>query len=491
MKLKLLLFLGLFLTITSYGQYTTPNTGVNWTLDDIATESPETITISGAVYTLHQNLTIAENDSFQIDTDITLQMDEDIQVTVFGVFLIQPDTEALITATNPSAPYRGFRFEEHSEIDIQNAIFEYGGGLQVLTETFSLDSCVLRNNVSGVNSSAVVNFTRGIVTVTNNHFLNNLHPALASGANSSVSGNFTGNTIEYNNSQNSNRPQINMGPTRLDIPLVIANNIILGNRDYDMTGGIAVSNLIAAGNIYAIIEGNLIQDNRYGIAITGGNADVLIKNNIIEDNDSQGNPMAGGSGINLNSASQQIITLTGNEIRRNLWGITIQGTQNNSSINMGDDQDNPGENLFADNENEGGVYALYNNGPTTIMAKHNCWIEGVEITLEDAENVIFHQVDNSNFGEVIFDPIFCATSSTNDFEKNTFVIYPNPTKNTLFFDNTLSFKTIQIMDIQGKKVFEQTLSDANNEILFELPQGVYIAKFTNKNNTIVKKLVIK
>ncbi|MDX1782921.1 MAG: hypothetical protein R3361_02060, partial [Aequorivita vladivostokensis] len=54
----------LFLTFIAFAQdYTTPNTGVTWTLDDIAAASPTTITISGSDYTLLGNLTIAENDA--------------------------------------------------------------------------------------------------------------------------------------------------------------------------------------------------------------------------------------------------------------------------------------------------------------------------------------------------------------------------------------------------------------------------------------------
>lgn len=488
MKLKLPLFIALFFTtLLSYAQYATPGTGVNWTLDDITTETPETLTVAGSVYTLHQNLTVAATDTLRIDTDLILKMGDNIQITVFGTFSVDAD-EVLITAVDIEAPYRGFRFEEHSDINIQNATIEYGGGLQVLTETFTLNNCVLRNNVSGTSTSAVVGLFRGIVNITNNHFLNNRNPAVASGATNSVSGNIVGNIIEYNNYFNNNRPQINMGPTRSDAPMRIADNIVLGDRDFILAGGIAVSNLIGTGTILAEIENNFIKDNRYGIAITGPNATVLIKDNVIEDNDTQGLPMQGGSGINLNGPTGgQNVTLTGNEIRRNLWGITIIG---NNNINLGDDEGNPGGNVFADNGNEGEVYALYNNGQATVMAKHNCWIEGQEITLEDAESVISHQVDDASLGEVIFDPV-CTSMSTNDYAQNNFAFYPNPAKNIIFFDNSFSFETVQIIDVQGKKIFEKTLTGTTNEVSFDLPQGMYFVKFKNQNTQIVKKLLVR
>lgn len=490
MKFKITLFIGLFFTVLSYGQYTTPDTGVTWTLDDIATASPTTITVSGTVYTLNEDLIISETDTLQIDSDLTLEIEDEVQITVFGTFTVDSDN-VLITAVDSDAPYRGFRLEEFSEINIQNATIEYGGGFQVLTETFTLNNCVLQNNVSGVSTSAVVNLFRGIITITNNHFLNNLNPAVASGATNSVSGNIVGNIIEYNNSTNNNRPQINMGPTRTDAILRIADNTVLGDRDFIMAGGIAVSNLMGTGTILAEIENNIIKDNRYGITIAGPNATVLIKDNIIEDNDTQDDPMLGGSGINLLAPTGgQDITITGNEIRRNLWGITFQGPTN---ANLGDDEDNPGGNIFADNGNGGSVYAIsmVNNGSVTYMAKHNCWIEGEDITSADAESVIHHQVDDSDLGLVIFDPVYCATSSTADFDVNAFTFYPNPAQNTIYFDNAFGFETVHIMDIQGKKVVEKTLSETSNEVSFNLPQGMYFVKFESQNNQIVKKLVVR
>ena len=56
---------------------------------------------------------------------------------------------------------------------------------------------------------------------------------------------------------------------------------------------------------------------------------------------------------------------------------------------MGDGVGNPGGNIFADNGNNGEIYALYNNSSFPIMALHNCWIEGQLSTTDDVEDVIF------------------------------------------------------------------------------------------------------
>src|SRR5690606_8484187 len=187
-----------------------------------------------------------------------------------GSFFIDAD-DVLITAVDETAPYDGFRFEEGSDINIQNATIQFGGGLQVLTETFILNNCILQNNVSRVTTGATVTLSRWIPVITNNQFLFNANPAISSGANQNVSAIISDNYIEGNNQTNNNRPQINMGATRVNDTLKIIQNTIVGDRDNDQAGGIAVANLVG-GALRAIIEGNTVVNNRYGITIVGPNS---------------------------------------------------------------------------------------------------------------------------------------------------------------------------------------------------------------------------
>ena len=485
MKLITATLLFLLTATYAFAQYTTPNTGVDWTLDDIASASPSTVTISGNNYTLHEDLTVAVNDVLRIDNNLTLLIEQDVRVTVFGSFFIDAE-DVIITAVDQNLPYEGFRFEENSDIQLENAIIEYGGGLQVLTETFIMNNCTIQYHVSGVATGAAMTFSRGMPVITNSTFFNNDNPAMSSGANQSVSAYVFNNHIEGNNRTNNNRPQINFGGTRPSDTLKIIQNQIIGDRDLIMAGGIAVANL-AGGTVLAVIEGNVIKDNRYGITVVGPNSYAAIKNNVIEDNDTQGDPMLGGSGINLNAPTGgQTIDASENQIRRNLWGVTIQGDVN---ANFGDDINNPGGNAFSENGNNGEVFALYNNGPATIMAKHNCWIEGEEITLAEAEEVIFHQVDDPNLGEVIFDPV-CALASAEDFAFMNFYFYPNPAKEIIYFENAPDFDQLIIHDLNGKKLLQQPLVSGNNSVSFQLTQGIYFLTFENKWVKTVKKLIV-
>ncbi len=487
--------LSILFTICSFGilasqTYTTPNDGGTYTLDDIAALSPSTITVSGSDYTLLENLEVAENDNVLIDTDLTLSIDADLLITVFGTLSVNSN-EITITALDQNMPYAGFRFEQESSVDFSNTTIEYGGGLRVLTENFEIDNCTITNNVEGgATTGAVISLSRGTPQITNNTITFNELPAISSGANIEVSPYIFNNYIEGNNQLNSNRPQINLGITRPADTLKIIQNTIIGDRSLDMVGGIAIANFLGeAGNILARIDDNIIVDNRYGMTIVGPNSFAYVSNNIIEDNDTQGLPNLGGSGISLNSGSAGMeVIASGNEFRRNLWGITVIGE---ASINLGDDEDNPGENVFSENGNGGEIYALYNNTANTLQAKDNCWIEGQESDEQQVEDVIFHVVDDSTLGEVIFNPFLCAVLSIEDNTIESFSFYPNPTNNQINFNNRFSFTELNIYNVNGKLVSKKSLIEGENTVQTNLPSGVYFARFSNENSSTVEKLIIK
>ncbi len=475
--------------VFSFAQdYTTPNTGVTWTLNDIAAASPATITVSGTNYTLMGNLTVAENDTVIIDSELTLSINADLLVTVFGTFRIAAAGETVtITAVDQNAPYKGFRFEESSDIELQNVNIEYGGGLRVLTEAFSLLDCSLKNNVAGATTSAVVQLSRGNPEIIGNSFLFNYLPAIGSAANAQVSARIEDNYLEGNNQENSNRPQINLGVTKANDELLIKNNTIIGDPTLDMVGGIAVANFVG-GNIKAIIDGNTIRNNRYGITIIGPSDNVWITYNIIEDNDIQGDPMLGGSGISLNTSTARTEVLVfNNEIRRNLWGITVI---DQASIYLGL-SDVPGNNVFSDNGNGGEIYALYNNTPNPIYAGLNCWIEGQQSTAQQVEDVIFHRVDDPTLGEVIFDPFLCGVLGVADNTAENFSFYPNPVKKEINFNNIFSFEKAEIFGIQGELISSRNISEGQQTLQIDLPSGVYFVNFSNKTQKVTKKMIVE
>lgn len=485
-KFTLSFIVSFFISVIAVAQYISPNTGVILNLADIAAESPSTISVDGDEYTIYEDITISENDALIIDTDLTAFLDEDVLFTIFGSFSIEGE-EVLFTALDIEKPFAGFRYEQGSEIFLSNATFEYGGGMRVLTEDFHVEWCVFMDIVGGgATTSAVLQFSRGKPVIKHNLIGHNYLPAIGSAANTSVSAYIYDNMILDNNLDNTNRPQINMGTTYADVPLRIINNMIIGNESTDRVGGIAVANL-AGGNLYAEITGNTIAENRYGITVIGPNDSVVISGNIIEENNNETNPMQGGSGIALTSTGEETpIEIYDNQIRGNLWGITLY----NSRANLGDDENNPGGNVFSENGNGGEIYALYNNSSFDIMAKHNCWIEGHEATPEDVEGVIFHQVDDSDLGLVTFDPFECAALDVEEYAFEGFNFYPNPSNGVINFNNSHSFETITIYGVQGNLIEKKNISDGMNTIEHSLPSGIYFIKFSGRNGNVTKKLIV-
>lgn len=85
-----------------------------------------------------------------------------------------------------------------------------------------------------------------------------------------------------------------------------------------------------------------------------------------------------------------------------------------------------------------------------------------------------------------------TTLSTEDFNKNTFAVYPNPATNGFVNISSTSNEAIAVtvFDILGKQVINQTV---NNNVLnvATLTSGVYVLKLSQNENVTTKKLVIK
>jgi len=487
--MKKLLFLVISsLSFSGYSQFNTPGTGINWGLDDLVLNAPPgVIALTDGIYTLSQNLTIAAGDTFSITENAVLHIDADVQVDVAGTFTADAEN-ILITASNNAAPYDSFRFEENSTGLLRNVTINYGKGIRVSTGNFQMYNCSMSYHIAGTTTSAAISFSTGRPVVDGSRFTFNAVPALGSGANQEVAATFTNNYLENNNTLNNNRPQINMGPSGNDT-IRITGNTIKGNRELTMVGGISASSLLGNPN-KVVIDNNIITDNRYGITVIGRTSSGYIRGNVIEDNNTQNNPALGGSGISLNAtgAATMNIIASQNQIRRNLWGITVIGTAN---INLGSNDEatfNEGGNVFADNENGGQTYALYNNTALPISAVNNCWIEGASPTAEEVENVISHQVDDAALGLVNFTPFNSCELATSNFETARISVYPNPNFGLLSVDSTESGQ-VKIFNISGQLVLAFDLQTGTNRLAFVLPAGIYTMKTTNASGQFTNKVV--
>lgn len=462
-----------------FAQYATPNDGKTYRIADLDALT-DVITFDQTTnrYELTDDLTISVNDTFLSDTDYTLVIADGKLITIAGTIDVNAPKEVLFTSDNPGTTYfKGIRIEEGATASFNHFKMVYGGGIRSLNESFIMNNSEVSYQYGGISTGGAINFSRGNPVIKNSTFKFNKTPVVGSGANQSVALTFENNHLEGNNQDNSNRPQINMGPSGNN-PTIIRGNTIIGDREKTRVGGISVSSLLSVVS-FAQIENNTIRDNRYGITITGVTAGGNIINNIIENNNTENLPNSGGSGISISqtaTAPKTSVTIKGNTIKGNLWGITIIG--NGTNIDMTN-----GYNVFENNGNTGVDYALYNNSANDIPAKGNCW--DPILTDERVENVIFHKPDNPALGLVDYSNYACLLG-TNEVKLDKIKLYPNPNNGTFTVD-TKEKSPYQIFDINGRLIHQGELKIGQNNVQTNLPKGVYILK-TNKTSS---KILVK
>ncbi|MCP9752521.1 right-handed parallel beta-helix repeat-containing protein [Ferruginibacter sp. HRS2-29] len=400
MKKKLLLLL-LFFSIISASfanNFTTPGTGVKWSLDDLVVNSGGDVTGSGNLFLVNDTITISVNDTLSITTDATLQFFTATYLAVNGVLIIDPPTGVLFTAQNTATRYLGMRMDFSNGSILRKLTFEYANSLRIFDCSPVIDQCIFRLN-SPLTSfgNGAISLTRSKALITNSQFVNNQRAAITGGANINNAPRIDNCLFQANNSLNGNVPQINMGPTGADTMFILNSQILDGPI---MGGGIG---FLPIGTVNAVVTGNIIKNNRYGIVFNGGsNINSLISYNVIEGNNIQNDPNLGGSGINFtggSTAGAQNSIVTGNVIKDNLWGITIQGrTRPNLGNLLNADTSDNGKNRFINNNNATTPHTdLYNNTIDPISAQGNFWNTTTQAEIEDK---IFHQPDNAALGLV-------------------------------------------------------------------------------------------
>lgn len=490
MKFRLLFFL-FCLPFSLLAQYTTPNTGGNFILNGLVLSSNGTVTGGPDVFVINDSLTISPMDTLLIVFGPTVHIAPDVLITVQGTMKVFGGV--LFTKVDSLGDYKGFRFEAGSVINMEGPTFEYGGGLRALTGNLQMVDCIVRYQSTGISTGAALGLSTGKPVISNCTFQENESAAIGSAANSDAAPTIINCDFIENNTGNSNRPQINLGPSSTDTTQII-NNTVIGNPENTMVGGIAISALIG-GECHAIITGNEVRDNRYGIAAIGNGITSRIEGNVIEDNNTQGDPLLGGSGININASADNMHTILGNQIHGNLWGITLQG---NGMANLGEynnDAVGAGGNVFSDNGNNGQTYALYNNTPNTIYAEGNCWLgDSLNTTLADVENVIFDLADDATLGEVIYDNELCGTSGVSNVEfSDVATIYPNPTSGKIRVELGRSASKIQILDLSGRLLSQKNLDESLNFSfdLSGLAAGIYMVRLSGKNYVTSCRVVVQ
>jgi hypothetical protein len=391
--------------VSSANNYPTPGTGVKWTLDQLVANSGGDVTFSGGAYNVNDTIFISLNDTLNITADAIVKFATGTYLDVNGVLIINPPTGVTFTAQNTANRYLGMRIDSSNGTRINKLTFEYANSLRVFDCSPLIENSIFRLNTQGTTfGNAAVSVFRSKVTINNCQFIDNQRAAIQGGANIANAPIITNCTFIGNNTTNQNVPQINLGASGVDTTRIIGNQILRASTN---SGGIG---FLPIGDVRAIIKGNVIRNNRYGITLNGGaNINAIISYNQIDSNNTQGNPNLGGSGISFSggsSTSHQNVIVTGNTFTANLWGITIVGnpigTGSGAQPNLGNltntDTTDDGKNRFINNTNTNtpGI-DLYNNSVDPIFAQGNYWNTNLQ---SGVESRIFHTPDNAVLGLV-------------------------------------------------------------------------------------------
>ncbi|MFO7524966.1 MAG: right-handed parallel beta-helix repeat-containing protein [Ignavibacteriaceae bacterium] len=409
MKTFCLLFI--FLSSQLFAQYTTPNTGVNWNLNDLVTNSGGVVAGTFPNYAINNKITVSETDRIYIlPGSVVVFSGSQSGFEIFGKFLaIGTPTDSIFfsAAVEDSLgnSFNGFYFRDTS-VDsaciISYARIEYAYyGLRCLGASPTLShsylwKCRRGANLSSDSHPAIVNnriersYEYGITMTTG------CSPLIEY------------NELINNNSQNTSpKNQISIGTQGNNSPTIRHNKIEGGM--FHRTGGISISTLFGGSSSTSEIAYNEIFNNSFGIALQGSNPiTAYIHSNLIYNNNINPDVMAAGSGINAYGTAVVAPVIAGNTIYGNWWGITIQigiAGQPGPQVNLGNienaDTTDDGMNIIFGNIQGSDVYDLYNNTLETVYAQNNDWGVYDSSSIEDH---IFHFVDDSTLGLVIFTP---------------------------------------------------------------------------------------
>lgn len=425
MKRFLISLIAILVSITAFGQWVSPGNGTLYTMDSISIIAPAAVSNSqNGQFQIHQDITISANDTLFLESQTNdILIDNGITITINGAIMTENRVNRLyITGDFTGTSFFTLSLGNAATANFSNVVFQYGQKIQLLNS----GQVVFYNCEFSNFSDAVINYMNCNPTIQNSYFHDNQKAAVTSAVNTAGSPKIISNHFYNNDLSNANIPQINIGPGDQDT-IIILGNYIQGVAQ-NMSGGIGIMNM-GASNTVLLVSGNIIENNRYGYTQNGTNIYAIIEDNIIRNNNLETNPNNGGSGISIYGST----TTCGAKLRRNLihgnlWGITAIYNHN---IDMGTAED-PGGNVLYDNGNNNVEYELYNNSSCNMSAIGNYWGNN---DATHAEDVIYHQTDNSSYGLVTYNPVMELYPDMLDFR----ILVCNNPQITNFYDEDIVF----------------------------------------------------
>ena len=474
MKKICLFVLALSISILLNAQWTSPGNGTTYTLNDL-------VEVSGCVsfdpqifyYFISGDITISANDKLYINRNdglIYITFANDYTITIKGSMEAMGQDEDHYLPIGMGSGH--LRFEDASDPSfLSYCWFGEMNGIQIINSEVSFSNCRFHYFHSQQQSSTV-NIMNCDPIFNNCEFYSNEGAAISSPANGQSSPQILNCQFTNNVTSNANQPQINLGPGAQDSIRIV--NCTIEGGGHDMSGGIAIADLMNTGDTKILLKDNIVKNNRYGYNQQGYNLSSVIVGNQFIDNNNETNPMNGGSGISIYGMDENNkAIIRNNVITENLWGITVI---NAADIDLGT-EDDWGHNQLYDNGNGGVVYDLYNNSTSDIMAVGNDWGTSNSHVIEDH---IVHQNDDPSLGLVTFVP-FIDVDDVDEAAAAAFEVWPNPAQGCF------------VVQGKGKMIITNALGqilishEIDGKDSIALPQGLYFVKIGN----ITRKVVVE
>lgn len=404
-KIVLSIFAMMSVLTAMASEFTTAGDGKTYTFTDLA-EVSDAVSAEGNVFTVNDDITIAPSDVLTLNGGEQVKMANGVCITIQGNANLNGNGASMFTRTDSEAEPKGFRVE--GQLSASNVVFEYMAIQQVSSEPLMLDACTFRYATTKLTSTAAIAFsTSNSGNVINNCQFIKCQSSAIGGALNYANGMTITNCLFFdNNTENTNKPQVNLISGGND-PIIISGCTFIGTGR-DMVGGIGFMNYMNQGTNEIVIENNVIQGHRYGMtAYSYAPLDIIINNNKIIDNKYESDPNNGGSGISLYDMGEGSLkaSASGNYISGNLWGVTVLGAPDYICFGNLDDEESTclGGNIFANNGNNGVAYDFFNNtsNDLTIYAQGNIW--GVDTQDKESINtVVWDNEDEGGHGSVIY-----------------------------------------------------------------------------------------
>ena len=405
--------LTLALLLPSVGMaYTTPGTGVTWSIAEMATDAGDVITWNETSerYVSTEKITISATDSVYIFDDLYIQAtSEDEDINIFGVLLVgDPDSTATDSIRIDGEDLSrgdgagGVTVEEGGRLYMYRVVLTGHGedgiedGLYVTDGYAYLKGCRISEWMGyGVRLSGATAVIRNTLFHDNCEYTVNAN---------------MGTSMVLRNCQLIRNNQATPGSSKNAISIgiqgsneaIIDSCYISGTAD-NLSGGISLWNYTGEYQ-RAYISNTTIEDCAFGIVVRSDGAYAEVTDCQILNNTAVNDPMNSGSGLSVYYSAE--LHASHNTITGNFWGITVPLGEG-AVVCLGDENAteyyDEGYNIIQDNENNGSTWGFYNNVADDFLAQNNYW---GSTDLDEIAGWIYDENDDATKGLVTFAPIW-------------------------------------------------------------------------------------